>query len=141
MVSASASKQVVAGVTLLRVAVASIFVIHGIARTSLGTVDGFGGFLSSRGLPAGAAIAWTLTIVEMLGGVLLALGLLVRPLALWFFVQITAGILMVHGPAGWFVVGAGRNGAEYSVLILASLVAVALTDSVAWKLRWARLPR
>ena len=38
---------------------------------------------------------------------------------------------MVHAPNGWFVVGAGRNGAEYSVLIIASLVAVALTDPVA----------
>ena len=36
------------------------------------------------------------------------------------------GILLVHAPEGWFVVGAGRNGMEYSVLLIASLALVAL---------------
>ena len=35
------------------------------------------------------------------------------------------GMFLVHYPAGWFVVGAGRNGMEYSVLLLAGLIAVA----------------
>lgn len=123
------------GVTILRAAVASVFVIHGLARTLLRTVGGFGEYLSGSGFPAGAALAWTLTIVEIAGGVALALGLLVRPLTLWFGVQIATGIAMIHGPAGGFVVGAGRNGAEYSALLIACLLAVALTDSVSYKLR------
>jgi putative oxidoreductase len=123
------------GVTILRAAVASVFVVHGLARWINGTVGGFGEYLSGSGLPAGPAIAWTLTIVEIAGGLALALGLLVRPLALWFGVQIAAGIAMIHGKAGWFVVGAGRNGAEYSVLIIACLVAVALADSASYRLR------
>jgi putative oxidoreductase len=123
------------GVTILRAAVASVFVIHGLARSINGTVGGFGEYLSGSGLPAGPAIAWTLTIVEIAGGLALALGLLVRPLALWFGVQIAAGIAMIHGKAGWFVVGAGRNGAEYSVLIIVCLVAVALSDSASYRLR------
>ena len=121
------------GVTILRVAVASIFIVHGVTRAVLRTVDEFGGFLSSSGLPAGLLIAWTITVVEILGGIALALGLAVRPLSLWFGVQIATGILMVHGKSGWFVVGAGRNGAEYSALILVCLLAVALTDSLAYK--------
>jgi len=122
------------GVTILRAAVASVFVIHGITRL-LGSVAGFAGFLSSSGLPAGLAIAWTLTIVEIVGGLVFAAGLAVRPLVLWFGVEIAMGILMVHGKEGWFVVGAGRNGSEYSVLILACLLVVALTDSTAYRLR------
>jgi putative oxidoreductase len=31
---------------------------------------------------------------------------------------------MVHAPEGWFVVGLGRNGAEYSVLLIACLMCV-----------------
>jgi putative oxidoreductase len=123
------------GVTILRAAVASIFVVHGATRTLLGTVGDFGAFLSGSGLPAGAAIAWTITVVEIVGGVVLAAGLAVIPLAAWFGIQIAAGIVMVHGKAGWFVVGAGRNGAEYSALILACLLVVALTDSTAYKPR------
>jgi putative oxidoreductase len=119
----------------LRLAVASVFVVHGVTRLVLGTVDAFGGFLTGRGLPGGVAIAWVLTLVEIAGGLALAAGLFVRPLALWFAVQILTGIAMVHAREGWFVVGAGRNGAEYSALIVACLTAVALTDAIAWKPR------
>ena len=42
-----------------------------------------------------------------------------------------AGIVLVHAPAGWFVVGLGRNGMEYSVLLIACLLLVG----------WQALPR
>jgi putative oxidoreductase len=131
----TATAQARTGITLLRVAAASVFVIHGAARAGLGIVDDFGGYLSSSGFPAGTAVAWAITLVEIVGGLLLALGLFVRPLALWFAVQIAAGVVMIHGRVGWFVVGAGRNGAEYSALILVCLLAVVLTDSLAYKVR------
>lgn len=117
------------GVVLLRVAVASVFVIHGIARTLNGTVGGFGEFLGTWGLPAGVVIAWAITVVEIGGGAALAAGYAVRWLAAWFVLQIASGIVMVHASSGWFVVGAGRNGVEYSVLIVACLVATALLDA------------
>jgi putative oxidoreductase len=131
----TASGRAAAGVTILRFAVASVFVIHGVARVQLRGVDGFGGFLSGAGLPAGLAIAWLITVVEIVGGLALAAGIAVRPLALWYGAQIAAGISLVHAKAGWFVVGAGRNGAEYSVLILACLACVALTEPLAHRLR------
>ena len=34
------------------------------------------------------------------------------------------GLVMVHAPNGWFVVGAGRNGVEFSVLLIATLLCV-----------------
>jgi putative oxidoreductase len=117
------------GIIVLRVAVASVFLIHGIARTLNGTVGGFGEFLGSWGIPAGAAVAWAITLVEITGGAALAAGYAVRWLSAWFILQIAMGIVMVHAAAGWFVVGAGRNGVEYSVLIVASLFATAMLDS------------
>ncbi len=129
------------GVTVLRMAVASVFIIHGVTRTALGTVGNFGGFLSSSGFPSGVALAWILTLVEVIGGVALVAGVTVRPLALWFGMELAMGIVMVHGEEGWFVVGAGRNGAEYSVLILACLLVVALTDSASYKVRSGEMKR
>lgn len=35
------------------------------------------------------------------------------------------GIILVHRYDGWFVVGGGRNGMEYSVLLISSLFIVA----------------
>jgi len=66
-----------------------------------------------------------LTVVEIVGGALLVAGRLVVPLCAWFALQLTAGAVLVHLPAGWFVVGAGRNGMEYAVLLVVLLVAVA----------------
>ena len=117
------------GVGVLRVAVASVFLIHGIARIANGTVGGFGQFLGGWGFPAGVAIAWAITIVEIAGGAALAAGYGVVWLAAWFIAQIASGIVMVHASSGWFVVGAGRNGVEYSVLIVACLLATALLDA------------
>lgn len=110
---------------LVRIAAAATMVIHGVARVAGKGVTPFGGFLSQQGLPFGVAIAWVLTVVEIVGGLVLLAGLARRPLSLWFAAQLAVGIVMVHGSQGWFVVGAGRNGAEYSVVLIACFLATA----------------
>ncbi len=110
--------------TLLRAGVAAIMIIHGIARAALGIVGNFGVALEQWGFPAGVALAWTLTIVEIAGGLALAAGFAVRPLAAWFILQLAAGIYLIHGRVGWFVVGAGRNGTEFSALLILCLIVI-----------------
>lgn len=117
------SPRAAAGV--LRAAAALLLFIHGVARVRLGLVDDFGVFLGEVfPLPpvAGHTLAWLLTVAEIVGAPLLAVGLLRRWLSTWFGIQLAFGIALVHAPEGWFVVGAGRNGAEYSVLLLLVLV-------------------
>ena len=96
---------------LLRVLVAALLFVHGLARVLNQGVVPFGGFLAGEGLPAGLAIAWFVTGFELVAAPLLAVGIkrLVSPICLVF----------------WFVVGAGRNGMEYSVLLIAVLLAQA----------------
>ena len=113
--------------TLLRAGTAMLLIIHGVARAWLGIVDDFGGALNGWGFPAGFALAWTITIVEIVGGALLAAGLFVRPLCAWFGFQLLMGIYLIHGRVGWFVVGAGRNGMEFSVLLILCLIVIAMT--------------
>lgn len=109
----------------LRIVVAGLLIVHGVARIALGIVDDFGGFLNGIGLPFGLAIAWALTAFEIVGGALLAVGRWARLLAPFFAAELAVGIALVHAQEGWFVVGAGRNGVEYSVLLIAVLLAVA----------------
>jgi putative oxidoreductase len=116
------------GATILRVAIAGTMVIHGVTRVTVGGVGGFGDWLGTRGLPFGVALAWILTAVEIAGGLALASGRWVRALCAWFAAQLIAGILLVHAPEGWFVVGAGRNGMEYSVILIVGLAVIALQD-------------
>jgi len=110
---------------VVRVAVAAMFVIHGVARILHDAVTPFGTVLDAKGLPIGIAWAWAVTLIEIVGGTLMALGRYTVVLAVYFIVQTLLGIWWVHWP-NWFVVGLGRNGMEYSVLLVACLVAILL---------------
>lgn len=119
------------GLTALRILVAAQLVIHGTFRASAGGVLPFGAWLTGRGVPLGTAVAIAITAVEILGGLALLAGRLVRPLAAWFVVQLAVGIALVHFPEGWFVVGGGRNGMEYSVVLIGGLAITGLTAPAA----------
>jgi putative oxidoreductase len=84
----------------------------------------FGEWLVSQGLPMGFAIAAAVTAIEVLGTPVFALGRFVPALSIVYSSIYAVGIAMVHAPAGWFVVGKGRNGAEYSVLLIVCLLCV-----------------
>lgn len=109
---------------LLRLALAAIFLSHGITRAALDRVTPFGEFLDASGFPFGLALAWGVTVFEMVGGVALLANRFVLPVCALLIVEMLLGIVLVHVPNGWFVVGHGTNGVEYSVLIVASLLAV-----------------
>jgi putative oxidoreductase len=115
----------------IRMALATLLFIHGVARVLADGVTPFGAFLEAQGFPFGLGIAWFVTVFELVAAPVFAAGRWVTPIALVFAAIYTCGIWLVHAPAGWFVVGLGRNGVEYSVLILACLLANA----------WAHRPR
>lgn len=112
-------------IVIIRVFLAATMVIHGVARINAGGVAPFGEFLSAQGLPLGLYLAWTITVFEIIGGLILAAGYSVTILAVIFAVELIIGIALVHAKDGWFVVGLGRNGMEYSVLLIVSFLAIA----------------
>lgn len=112
------------GRTLLRLALAGIFLSHAFTRISLGGVAPFGEFLNSQGFaPAGFYLAWGVTLFEIAGATCLIAGRYLPVICALFIVHQIGGITLVHFPEGWFVVGAGRNGMEYSFLLIFSLLA------------------
>lgn len=113
------------GITAVRITVSILLILHGVARIGLHIVDDFGLFLSSVGLPFGEVLAWGITLFEISAGGALAIGRWIRPISALLCIELAAGIGLVHWSEGWFVVGAGRNGMEYSVLLITCLLAVA----------------
>lgn len=109
---------------VLRVTLAVLIAVHGWARLLSGAVDPFGAWLTSQGIPAGHVVAWAITVLEIAGTGLLAAGRVVFSLTVVFAAIYAVGVAMVHAKAGWFVVGLGRNGAEYSVLLIVALLCV-----------------
>ncbi|MDI1242057.1 MAG: DoxX family protein [bacterium] len=113
---------------LIRVVLAAVMFSHGGARISAGTVDGLGELLGSQGIPLGFYVAWGITLFEIIGSVLLAAGFYTWIIAFIFALQLAVGIALVHYKEGWFVVGHGRNGMEFSAVLIASLLAVAYAN-------------
>lgn len=109
---------------ILRWLLCGLIAAHGWTRLLEGGVAPFGLWLDNQGLPAGLVLAFAVTLFEIIGTILLALRVMVLPLCLVFAAIYLVGIYLVHADAGWFVVGPGRNGAEYSVLLIVCLLLV-----------------
>lgn len=124
--SAAQPQRNTQGWLLLRLALAGLIAAHGWVRWLGGGVAPFGEFLTSEGLPLAYAIAAAVTAIEVFGTVLLACGRLVAPLTVVYAAIYATGIYLVHAQHGWFVVGKGRNGAEYSVLLIVALLCLGL---------------
>lgn len=109
-----------------RLLLALLIGVHGWYRLASDGSPVFGDWLHGRGIPLAHAVAWGITFGEIAGSACLAIGVCVRPFALLFIAIYATGVAMIHAAEGWFVVGAGRNGMEYSLLLIGGLALVAL---------------
>lgn len=105
---------------IIRIAAAGNMLIHGISRVTTGGVVSFDGYLVSLGFPSYSA--FIITGFELIAAVLIILNRWTSILSIIFCLELIMGIILVHGPEGWFVVGHGRNGSEYSVLLILCLI-------------------
>ena len=112
---------------LLRVVISLIMMAHGMMRLIVNSLTDFGGFLDSKGFVAGTALAWGITIFELLGGLMMIFGYYVRWIALILVIEMIVGIILVHKQNGWFVVGHQSGGMEYSVLLIVCFLVIAAT--------------
>jgi putative oxidoreductase len=109
------------GRILLRGTLGVVFVSHGLPKL-FGGVGGMAGFLAQLGVPLAEAAAWGVTLLEIGGGAALLFGLFVPLTSVLLSVHMLAGILLVHGGNGWYVVGPGQGGAEFNVVLIAALL-------------------
>lgn len=122
-------------IVIFRCLLAVILAAHGWARLYAGGVEPFGGFLDAQGFLFGYIIAWGITLFEISGTPILALGRFVPWLTGMYAAVYAVGIVLVHAPEGWFVVGLGRNGMEYSVLLISSLLLVGVNHMPTKKIK------
>ncbi|MFN8311066.1 MAG: DoxX family protein [Chitinophagales bacterium] len=110
---------------VLRVALAMVLLSHSLHGIFTGNdVHDFGAlFLNQVGFaPFGVALAWLVVITQIVSALLLLWGRFIRICAVWNGLILLTGIALVHFREGWFVVGGGRNGMEFSVVLMAILV-------------------
>ena len=112
----------------LRVLVGLIMMSHGTARLYYNSIEGFGEFLNSKGIPFGFFLAASITLYDISGGLILTLGFLKKWISLGFIVILISGIFLVHIQNGWFVVGHQSGGIEYSVTLIFCLLSIASSN-------------
>jgi putative oxidoreductase len=114
------------GTFVLRVAIAIILIMHSIPTMWDGSVNDFGKlYLDSLGFaPFGLVIAWAIKLSHVAAAVLLLWNRYVKPAAWVTIFILVVGIIMVHAPNGWFVVGRGQNGVEFNFLLIATLITI-----------------
>lgn len=113
---------------IFRIIMPLFMVIHGVSRAYKHDVAGFGSYLTEEGFPAGLQLAWTITCLDAIGSLCIIAGFLVRVFCCLQIIELSLGIIMVHYACGWFVVGGGNNGMEYSILIILCLSLIAITN-------------
>jgi putative oxidoreductase len=113
------------GIDMLRLALCAILFTHGAYRFYDGTIPKLGEILTANGFPFGLVIANLVNLAETGGTILMAARLMVLPVTLVLSFIYVVGIILFHRHLGFFVVGPGSGGWEYSALIITCLLVIA----------------
>ena len=135
------------GLALLRLALATVFIAHGanmLFGVGAGPGIGAGGLdlttqtFAANGLAPAFPLAVLTGVLELAGGILLALGWFTRFVAPILAIVILVAIWKMQWAYGFFLnwVGASDRGQgyEYSLVLIAALACLALTGAGEWSL-------
>ncbi|BFM44836.1 hypothetical protein CFS9_34770 [Flavobacterium sp. CFS9] len=114
------------GNLLLRTAVAIILLTHSVFGMFNNGINDFGNlYLNQIGFaPFGVFLAWSIKLSHVVAAFLLLINKYVKPAGFVTILILIMGIILVHFQEGWFVVGGGRNGAEYNFLLIIVLIVI-----------------
>lgn len=109
------------GLALVRIATGGVFVYHGWQTVFTAGVAGVARAYASAGVPLPLLVAPVTATLDLLGGLLLLLGLGARGLA-----GVLGVVTLLTGSAQWIHGGGSRSTVETAVLLVAGCAAVAL---------------
>ncbi|QLG28207.1 DoxX family protein [Halorarum halophilum] len=129
------------GLLLLRVALGVVFVVTGVGKVfQVGPdavpVAALAGLISGLGFPAPTALAWFVSLLEMVGGALLLFGFLTRFVAGLLAVDMAVATFLYHLPNGFAVADGGY---EYTFVLLCATAALVFTGPGRYSLSYGVL--
>ncbi len=108
---------------LLRIVAALLLLEHGTQKLL--------GFPASQFSPAFGSLLWFAGVIEIVGGVLVLVGLFARPAAFIISGEMAVAYWMAHAPHGFFPVA---NGGEAAILFCFVFLYVFVAGPGAWSL-------
>lgn len=123
------------GLTVLRVVVGIIFLVHGYQKLFKFGFHGVAGMLGHMGVPLPAFFAVVVTLVEFVGGILLIAGIAVRISSALLAIDMTVALFKVHLPHGFF----SPSGVEFPLTLLAALICLMLAGGGSLSFRFKGL--
>ena len=120
------------GLAILRIVLGIAFIVHGWSKLS-GGVDGVAGFFGGTlGIPAPGLMAWIVTIVELVGGLLLTVGALTQIVGILLVLDMLGAILFAFLLRGRPFVEGGAITWEKEAVFAAAALCLVLAGPGAW---------
>jgi len=110
------------GLTVLRIVVGIVFLLHGWQKVTVYHLEGVTGMLIGLGIPLPSVSAAILITVELIGGAALILGLGTRWVSWLLAFDMAVAILTFHLKGGFFA----PMGIEFPLTLLAATICLAL---------------
>jgi len=117
---------------ILRVALGTIFIAHALLKIFVFTPEGTVGFFASLGVPGW--FAYPTMAIELIGGVMLVLGMKTKFVSVALIPVLIGTIVLVHGAKGWLFTNEG-GGWEYPMFLIVALISQSLLGNGAITLK------
>jgi uncharacterized membrane protein YphA (DoxX/SURF4 family) len=108
-----------AGLLLIRLGLAAVFIVHGLMKFNY--MDGTISFFATLGLPA--FMAWFVAALETLGGIAMLIGYKARVAGYLLAAVMAVAIILVKGDAGFV------GGYEFDLMLLLAALGIALSGA------------
>jgi putative oxidoreductase len=121
------------GLAILRIVLGIAMLFHGWSKLS-GGVDNVAGFFGGQlGIPAPQLMAWVVTIVELVGGILLVVGFLTQIVGILIALDMLGAILFAYLLRGVPIINeGGAISWEKEAVFAAAALCIALAGPGAW---------
>ena len=111
---------------VLRVAIGAVFIAHGAQKVFVYGFAGTSGSFADMGVPLAAVAGPLVGLLELVGGVLIVLGLATRLVAAALAVDMLVAMVLVHLSSGIF---AAEGGYELTLVLAASAATLVIAGA------------